>query len=456
MPQLTAESNWVTQSRKKNPETFSELDTFLRAIDRFFNIDNLPISKENLTNRNFYHELVAVREVILRIVSLIETVIPEGKRNAYWFQKFAQTKLLSDRKRDALRDELYKQDTPEKSMLLLYDSFINLKGLVSDLMKTEHIPFMTFSNIGHLIGKDIGENVFFNPFKRDINPDIDVIDNREVSKVVKSITDKETKKYISLMLLHLFRLLRYLKSADNSQRFGSIGAASVVLILLRSEIGVFRNYLERVSGSIKDEGLLTLFRAIGYQFAMESKRVYEQELREIFRNRSTSYIKAKIENSHGILKNLTEQSIIQTVQFFAPSIKGEDIFESFITKLEQSLRLRDDVIILHRFLELLEGSKSMKERQRVFDAMINYMLYFQSFTFRLLRYEDYEGFSAFFDKVLSAGRDLKEKNIQNLLDEVHRFRIFVETCIRQISNRAELSNSQPDMEKIENSIRQYL
>lgn len=200
MPQLTAESNWVTQSRKKNPETFSELDTFLRAIDRFFNIDNLPISKENLTNRNFYHELVAVREVILRIVSLLETVIPEGKRNAYWFQKFAQTKLLSDRKRDALRDELYKQDTPEKSMLLLYDSFINLKELVSDLMKTEHIPLMTFSNIGHLIGKDIGENVFFNPFKRDINPDIDVIDNREVSKVVKSITDKEIKKYISLMV----------------------------------------------------------------------------------------------------------------------------------------------------------------------------------------------------------------------------------------------------------------
>ncbi len=456
MPQLTAESNWVTQSRKKNPETFSELDTFLRAIDRFFNIDNLPISKEDLTNRNFYHELVAVREVILRIVSLLETVIPEGKRNAYWFQKFAQTKLLSDRKRDALRDELYKQDTPEKSILLLYDSFINLKGLVSDLIKTEHIPLMTFSNIGHLIGKDIGENVFFNPFKRDINPDIDVIDNREVSKVVKSITDKEIKKYISFMLLYLFRLLRYLRSVDNSQRFGSIGAASVVLILLRSEIGVFRNYLERVSGSIKDESLLTLFRAIGYQFAMESKRVYEQELREIFRNRSTSYIKAKIENSHGILKNLTEQSIIQTVQFFAPSIKGEDIFESFITKLEQSLRLRDDVIILHRFLELLEGSKSMKERQRVFDAMINYMLYFQSFTFRLLRYEDYEGFSAFFDKVLSAGRDLREKNIQNLLDEVHRFRIFVETCIRQISNRAELSNSQPDMEKIENSIRQYL
>lgn len=453
---MTAESNWVIQSRKKNPETFSELDTFLRAIDRFFNIENLSISQEDLTNRNFYHELVAVKEVILRIVSLLETIIPESKRNAYWFQKFAQTKLLSDRKRDALRDELYKQDSPEKSLLLLYDSFINLKGLVSDLIKTEHIPLMTFNNIGHLIGKDIGENIFFNPFRRDINPDIDVIDNREVSKVVKSITDKETKKYISLMLLHLFKLLRYLRSADNSQRFGSIGAASVVLILVRSEIGVFRNYLERVTGFIKDEGLLMLFRAISYQFAMESKRVYEQELREIFRNRSASNIKARIENSHGILKNLSEQSIIQTVQFFIPSIKGEDIFESFITKLEQSLRLRDDVIILHKFLELLEGSKSRKERQRVLDAMINYMLYFQSFTFRLLRYEDYEGFAAFFDKVLSIGRDLKKKNMQDFFEEVHRFKIFVETCIRQISNRAELSNSQPDMEKIENSIRQYL
>lgn len=455
MHSFISELNWLSQSKKKYPETFSELNTLLKSIDRFFNIDNLPISKDDLTNRNFFHELVAVREVVLRIISLLEAVIPEGKRNAYWFQKFAQTKFLSDKKRDALRDELYRQDTPEKSLLLLYDSFVNIKGLVSDIMKTEHIPFLTFSNIGQLIGKEIGENVFFNPFKRDIDPDLDVIENKEVSRVVRSIADKGIKKIVSLMLVHLFKLLRYLKSVDGSQRFGSLGAALVVLILIRSEIEGLRTYMKKTD-SVKDNDLSMLFKSISYQFAMESKRVYNQELKEVFRDRSVSHLKARIENGHGILKNLIEQSVIQIVQFFSPSIKGEEVFENFITRLEQSLKLREDVILLHRFLKLFEDSKSFKERQRVFDAMINYMFYFQSFTFRLLRYEDYEQFSIFFDKILSIGQELKDKNIQGLLEEIHKFRIFVETCIRQISNRSELLNTQPDMEKIERSLRQYL
>lgn len=456
MSPLISETEWVNVARKRNPEVFSELDTLLRAIDRFFNTENLPMSQEDLTNRNFYNELLAVREVILRIVSFLEMVIPESKRNVYWFQKFAQTKLLSDRKRDSLREDLYRQDTPEKSLLLLYDSFVNLKGLVSDIIRTEHIPFLTFSNIGQLIGKEIGENIFFNPFKKEIDPDIDVIDNREVSKIVKSITDKEAKKYVSLILLNLFKLLRYLRSVDNSQRFGSLSAAAVILMLVRSEIEVFKGYLDKAANSIKDEALSMLFKAIGYQFSMESKRVYNQELKEIFRNKSVSQLKARIENSHGILKNLSEQSVIQIVQFFAPTVKGEDVFESFVTRLEQSLKLRDDVIILEKFLRLFEDAKSMEERHNVFDAIINYMLYFQSFTFRLLRYEDYEEFLSFFDKVLSLGRGINEKAVQGLLEEVHKFRIFVETCIRQISNRAELLNIPPDMEKINNSIKQYL
>jgi len=451
-----SESDWVSQARKKNPGAFSELDTLLKAIDRFFNIENLPISREEVTNRNFFNELLAVKDVILRIVSLLEMIIPEGRRNAYWFQKFAQTKLLSDRKRDALRDDLYRQDTPEKSMLLLYDSFVNFKGIVSDIIKTEHIPLMTFSNIGHLIGKEIGENIFFNPFRKEIDPEIDLIENREVSRVVRSIPDREIKKYISLLILHLFRFLRYLRSVDNSQRFGSLNAAAVILILIRSEIGSFRGYLEGVANSIRDDKLSILVKAIGYQFSMESKRVYNQELKEIFRNKSMSHMKARIENSHGILKNLTEQSIIQIIQFFDPSIRGEDIFESFVTRLEQSLKLREDVIILQKFLRLFEDSKSLEEKQKVFDAMINYMHYFQSFTFRLLRYEDYEEFSVFFDKVFSHGNVLNKENIPGLLDEFHKFRIFVETCVRQISNRSELLNIPPDMVKIDNSLRQYL
>src|SRR5512135_2519420 len=146
--------DWVGNSIKANPHLFSELDVLLRALDRFFNIDNLTYSNDDLTNKNFYEELVTVRDAILRVLGILEVIIPENKKNAYWFQKFAETKLLSPRERDDFREGLYRQDTPEKGLYLLYDSFINLKGVLSDLIRAGAISYMGFMNIGHMIGKE--------------------------------------------------------------------------------------------------------------------------------------------------------------------------------------------------------------------------------------------------------------------------------------------------------------
>jgi hypothetical protein len=456
VPMGSLADNWVSSIKRKNKDVFSELDVLLRALDRFFNVDNLPFSREDVANRNFFDELSAARDTILRIVGLLETIIPEAKKNIYWFQKFAHSKFLDDTKRDALREELYKQDVPEKSLFLLYDTFINLKGIISDILKTEHIPYLTFTNIGQIVGREIRENTFFNPFRQDLNPDFDVIENREVSRVVKGIADAETRKYSSMVLLYFFRFLRYLRYADTSTRFGSLSSSLLIILLLRSEFTVFLAYLDRAKRAVKDDEFRTFLGVISYQSSMESKRVFLQELREVFRNKSPQYLKGKIENSHGILRNLTEQSIVQIVHFFHSDAKGSEIFDAFITKLEQSLRLREDILILSRFLALIEGGRET-QRLHIFDSLRNFMLYFQSFTFKLLRYDDYEEFVSFFNKVLAFNRDeLKGKGFDKMLDKFRQFGIFTETCLRQISGRTELIDLPVDMRRVENSLNQYL
>ena len=456
MPIGSLADNWVSAVKKKNKDVFSELDVLLRALDRFFNVDNLPFSREDVANRNFYDELSAARDTILRIVGLLETIIPEAKKNIYWFQKFAHSKFLNDKKRDALREELYKQDVPEKSLFLLYDAFINLKGIISDILKTEHIPYLTFTNMGQIVGREIRENIFFSPFRHDLNPEFDVIENREVSRVVREIRDGEVKKCTSMILLYLFRFLRYLRFADTSTRFGSLSSSLLIILLLRSEFTVSLAYFDRATRTVKDAGFRAFLEMISYQVEMESKRVFLQELREIFRNKSPQYLKGKIENSHGILKNLAEQSIVQIVYFFRPDVKGNEIFDAFVTKLEQSLRLREDVLILNRFLALMEEGPN-ERRLHVFDAMKNFMLYFQSFTFKLLRYDDYEEFVSFFNKVLAFTRDeVSGKGFDRMRDKFRQFGIFTETCLRQISGRTELSDLPVDMERVENSLNQYL
>jgi hypothetical protein len=445
---------WISHSKKEYREIFSELDVLLKALDRFFYVENLPMQKEDLTNRNFYDELTAVRDVIFRILGILEVIIPESRKNAYWFQKFAESKFLTDHVRDLYKKELYKQDTPEKGLYLLYDLFINLKGIVSDLLRTGKISYLGYLNVGQLISKEIRENSFLNPFRKDINPEFDKIENYEISNIVKSIKDRETKKYISILYLYLFRFLRYLKHIDiTSQHSITLNSSLLILILLRSEINMFHNYINKVTDEIKDKELKMLLKSISYQFSMETKRVYLQELKEITRKKAPQHFRGKIENSHGILKNLTEQSIVQLTQFFKADIQGENIFESFTTRLWQSLKLREDIFVLHRFLTLLEEKAELKEeRPAIFESLKNFMLYFESFTFKLLRYDDYDEFASFFNDIFS----FKEPEFNKILDKIHNFNIFLETTLRHLSNRAELRDKPMDINKAEELLKQYL
>ncbi|MEW6068626.1 MAG: hypothetical protein AB1610_10100 [Nitrospirota bacterium] len=446
--------NWVTDSKTHHRELFSELDVLLRAIDRFFYVENLPILKEDLANRNFYDEMVVARDVILRILGILDVVIPESKKNAYWFQKFAESKFLTDHTRDIFKEELYKQDTAEKGLYLLYDSFINLKGIVTDLLKSGRISYLGYTNIGQLISKAIRENIFFNPFKKDINPEFDKIDNREISDIVRSIKEKDIKKHVSVLYFFLFRFLRYIRQIDITSQYSvALNSAFLILVLLRSEINTFHNYIKKMSKIIKDDNLQMLLKSISYQFSMETKRVFLQELKEITRKKAPNQFRGKIENSQGIIKNMTEQSIVQFTQFFKPDIQGEDIFESFTTKVWQSIKLHEDILALHRFLSLFEEKVSFpEERTYVFEALKNFMLYFESFTFKLLRYDDYDEFASFFNDIFS----YRGTEFDKLSEKICNFKIFLETTLRHISNRAELKNMPADINKVEEIVKQYL
>lgn len=450
--------NWVARSKEENNNLFSELDVFLRALDRYFNIENLTFS-ENATGKNFYEELITVRDTIMRVLSVLEVVIPESKKNAYWFQKYTETKYLSARKIDAFREDLYKQDTPEKGLYLLYDSFINVRGLITDLLRSGNISYLGFTNVGHLISKAVRENIFFNPFRKDLNPEFDRISNAAISGIVKSLTDKEEKKQISIIYIYLFRLLRILGFVEiTTQRSVSLHSSLMVLVLLRSEINTFRSSIEKALRKIKNSELQGLLQALSYQFAMETKRVYLQELKDINRRKNAVHFRGKIENSHGILKNLVEHSIVQITQFYSSGIKGEEIFPSFMTRREQSLRLREDICVLHKFITLLEKKAGVpQDRLKVFESLKNFMLYFESFTFRLLRYDDYEEFVLFFNELNSIKKEtILDSGFHKVMEKVMHFKIFLETTLRHIGNRSELTATDVDMDRIKNLINQYM
>jgi len=458
--QTPAEPPWLIESKKSFRELYVELDAILKGIDRFFNIENLPFEMDSFTDKTFYNELVVVRDSILRTLGILEVVVPENKRNAYWFRKFAESKFLSDRKRDTLRKNLYDSDDPEQSVFLLYDSLVNLKGIVTDILKSRHISYLSFKNIGDLICREIRENDYMNPFRKDINSDYDVIGNQKISDIVKGIGDRKLKRVFSMILILLFRQLRYLNCIDiTTRRKISISCGILLLSVLKSEVRLLVHFLENQEHKPLMKNYQELLSPITFQLSMEHKRVFNQELRDILQQKNILNLRGKIENSHGILKNVIEQCIVQIAQFFEPSIHGEDVFSNFITKVGQSMKLREDIFILHRILSLFERNMDEpQKRKSFFDSLKNYMMYFESFTFRLLRYDDYEEFVKFFRSFMSEMMvdELSERDLVRLSDKVHNFKIFLDATLGHVNNRTELRDHQIDIEKIEQLLRQYI
>ena len=447
--------NWLEISRQENHSLFSEMDVVLKGLDRFFLPNNQPASKQSISSKNLLAELKVVRNGIYRVLAIIEAIMPESNRNAYWFQKFAESKLLDNVKRDRMRAGLYRQDTPEKSIYVLYDSFLTLKSLVNDIIRTQDIPFMSFKNTGDIISKELRENTYFNPFNIDINPAYDFIENKQISEVIKSISNKQFKKVMSILILHLFRMLRYMKTMDHrSLNETSMSCSLLIFTLLKSEIELFRAYIVQSVKNLEESDLTMLIETLSYQFGMESKRVFQQELKDIYERDNKVKVRGKIESSRGILKNLTEQTIIQMVKYWNPELMGEDIFDVFITKTAQSLKLREDVYVLGKLVAAVGKIKSDEKRTGVLTMLMNYMEYFENFTFKLLRYDDYEQFSEMFNTVRSQFH--KGDGLKKVADTCHQFSIYLDATLGHINQRADLHNRKLDVEKVNDIAKQYL
>lgn len=448
---------WAERSRYRHLQLFSELDVLLRALDRFFASEDPQIKKTARSGRNYFRELNAVKDVIVRVLAILETIIPQGSKNAYQFLKFTESTILSPRKRDALRESFYKQDTMEKSLFLLYDSLANLNGVMADVLKNKQILRTTFINIGEMISKDIRENVFLNPFRQEINPEIDYIENHEISAIVRDINDKTLRKTISLILIYLFRILRFLSHTNNPlpQRMVSLHVSIMILLLLRSELRHFLAYTENADSAVMDTEIAMVIKSIHYQYAMEGRRVYNVEMKDIFEKRHAHQLRSKIENSSGILRNLTEQSIIMIAQIWRPHLRGEDVFNDYVAKSAQSMQLREDLYVLGRVLSVCQKEDcDPKMRAQGRDALLKVMKYFEGNTFKLLRYDDLKEIITIFQEL----RNLIETDPEGerFNENCHLLAILASTTISQIDNRAELAGKPLNLEKADGIVRQYM
>ncbi len=410
-----------------------ELEMWLRSFERFFRIKNQPLSEKErrqLTFRNWAEELRLVDDVLLRAIHLCTAILTEEQVNHTRFDKYVEGYLKKDDLVDPYVERLLRQSTPEAGLNLLREAFEDIHVLLTNLGRLSRIPFNTFNAVGRILYREIRRSpVLALLIDKKFKPIHDRIANPAIAKLIRGIDSPVQRKHAAKVFLELFRLLHYLEYAD-PERTPEEELRNTILIfsLITSETRLLTSYLERrVLKSLEaNHPLHDLYDSFVYCIPLELKKVINTELLDISVVRQSDGIHARVENSHGILKDCFQQSIVQLAQMLDGSVDGEAIFADFTAKLEQSVELRDGlggvILAVRRFQKARDEATAQGMKDTISSFYDNRMKY--------LMYRDWSGFELFFIEILKCG------SLPGLQQISHRFETFLTTLFREVQKRA--------------------
>jgi len=451
---------WIKSLNIKNKEDYLfELEMVLRGLDRFFNIENLPLSnKEQIVIRNFSNEIRIVQRYIERVVFLIKQLLEKENSSVFHFHGYVENRLLKDYAKDLFILKTITQETPRESIYILILTFLNLSEILRAIGTLPVVPYILFHNSGQLISREIAMNHFFNPFRLPaFSPVYDKITNPEILRTIKIIDDDDCKTIITVVLLALLRFLKYINFVDqNSKDVNVLKDSLLIFSLLKSEGSDLCSYINmdvpfklKNKQKSKVENILKVLDSVSFQLNMEMKKVFSQLLRDIAQINNFSILRSNIDSAKGVLTNFFQQSVITVAQIFNTDIDGRNVFPDFVSRYEQSIRLREDIWI---FIEVLEEAEKqlkgkvekerIKTQEQILQMIQDYILYFQNLSLNLVRYTDLVSLEQFFETVnlFIQEKAVGKQRIEEFRKEIHKFKTYLQTTLHQINCRGELQN----------------
>ena len=410
-----------------------ELEMWLRSFERFFRIKNQPLSEKEtrqLALRNWSEELRLVDSVILRTIQLCSAILTEDHVNLTRFDKYLEGYLKKDDAVDPYIEKLIRQSTPEAGLTLLRDALEDVHVLLADLTRLSRVQYGTFTSVGKMLYREIRRgHLLALLIDKKFKPIHDTIHNTAIAAVVHGIEDSLVRKQAAKVFLEFFRMIHYLEFADPADADDdSLRNSILVFSLITSEMRLLLTYIERRALKATEPGtpLNELYDSFVYCLPLELKKVVNTELLDISAARQPDIIRARVENSHGILKDCFQQSVVQMAQALDPKVQGLGIFPDFTAKLEQSVLLRDNLAKLIGAVRVFQASKDEAAAQ----GMKAQISAFYDHSMKDLMYRDWSGFELFFIEIL------KCSSLPALQQIGHRFETFLMTLYREVQKRS--------------------
>jgi hypothetical protein len=423
-----------------------ELEMWVKCFDRFFRIKNHPLSEQearDVVRRDFSEELRIVRNVSLRMSYLCTELMTEERAELARFDRYIDSYVRREYSIDPFIEKLMQQPTPEDSLSLLTESLADLRAVIDDLSRLPKVSFVAFTSIGKIVNREIKRCRYIDLLiAHKFKPQFDHIDNPRLAAIIKGIGNEQLRQDVAKVLLELFRLLRYLGFiAEDLENDKPLKNSLLIFSLVNSEVRLLLEFIENKLLKVRNlpHDVHQAIDSCAYALNMELRKIFGRELVGFVYLRQAPPIYAKVENSHGLLRDAFQQSVVALAQVFDPQLTGTEIFQAFQTKLDQSLTIRNDIWRLLSFVRRFVESGTREDSP----ALVERMALFRDTSLKHLMYKDWDAYEQFLEEVIVA------RGFEDVQQVSHRFAVFLETLLGQVNMRAVLADhpfEYPDVE----------
>ncbi len=444
--EVTQLREWIAKLAMENKAILLfELEVWIRCFDRFFRIRNHPFSETELreiVRRDFSEELKIVRSVSLRMSQLCTDIISLDRTDSTYFGQYVESEILQTEGTWCFEDKPLKSATPEDSLSLLIESLADLRPIFESLTQAPSVSFQTFTSVGKLVNRELHRSHFIAPLlAHKFKPEFDRIEQSEITAIIKGINAHDLRQEIAQVFLETFRMLRYLHFIGEDLRADRPLKRTLLLFsLIYSEIRALLDFIDSrvLTSNALDEERRDLLDGCSYALRMELDKVFGKELIGFVNLRQAPPIYAKVENSHGLLRNCLQQTIVGVANAFNPRLTGSEIFPDFQTFRDQSKQLRGDLWHLIMHLRYYEAQVEHAHDGRLIEQLVA----FRDGSMRFLMFRDWEQLERMHDEIVSAPTN------DALRRHIHLFATYLETLLGQINLRAVLVNDPFDYPEV--------
>ncbi len=429
---------WINHIQDRGAiDSLFGLETWLKGIRAFFQLEHAPLSeseKTNLLGRNFAPELRIVHQAIQVSEAYACAVMQKNNVDMLEFEEFIEAQMRKARILDFHISRIVEQRTPWDSVSQLLESLNDLRVTIDALENQRHLDYQLFFSLGRCFRRELQSCRYMNMLiSQRFRLQYDHIDDKNLTSILRSITEDPVRRNVALALLYLFRFLRYLTIvSDDLNQDRPLRRHLMIFSLLHEEMGSLSDFLKAhfVKAREARPPLRNAAGLIAYSLAIESQRVMSRELVAVSVAREPSSIYAKIENSHGLLRNCCQNCILTLVQAIDNTFDATALFPSRTDHLMAAQKLRQDLWEMRQWLSDILHNREDLDTVKIIERLTS----FKESSLRSLMYRDWQEFDSFLDAMTTTNSFIEIRT------RMRKFVSFLEALVQEVSKRSIFQN----------------